>query len=78
MKQRMTKFTRKTKIQLQSLSLQRLKSYYRAEKKRLYSAFQICGCCGERYLSDEEQEMFDVRHKYLMFIKSILKQKEKQ
>ena len=74
----MKKFNRKTDDQLNSLTLRRLKSFYNAEKIRFFINFPKCGCCGERYLSDDEQEMFDVRHKYLMFIKSILKQKEKQ
>lgn len=69
-------FKRKTEKELKALTVQRLKAYYRAEQRRFNVRFQPCECCGELYLTEDEEKTRKMWHKYIMFVKAILKEKE--
>jgi len=70
---------KKTEDELRALTPARLKSYYRAEQKRLNKEKPICECCGQVFWKDKTyEEGWKEWHKYVMFVKAIMKTKEKE
>lgn len=72
---------RKTEDELNKLTPQRIKAYYRSLQKRVGKMQpRPCECCGmvqpEDELSTQEQVDLDELHKYTMFVKAIMKTNE--
>ena len=69
---------RKTETYLNNLTYKRLSNYYKSLQAQLgRSSPPVCECCGEVLkgdeLSDDKQKEFEENHKYVMFVKAIIK-----
>lgn len=73
-------FERKTEEFLKSLPIHRLKAYYQTLQKKVRKAVPWCceNQCFEDWESDAHKEWWKNEHKYVMFVKAILKTREGQ